>query len=162
LHALLARAPEEFCEQLRILATPELVAAVARLRPGTLATVAATEFAMRQLAHRWQALQAEIDRLNQALRPLLRTVAPSLLAFPGWVRRLRRSCWRRGVRPAADVADETALAAGVDQAECGGVVRPAGTVWAVMACLRIARRVTADHSLFPLGGGLWFAVGVQQ
>jgi transposase len=45
--------------------------------------VGATKFAMRELAHRWQVLQAEIDRLNQALRPLLRKAAPELLALPG-------------------------------------------------------------------------------
>jgi transposase len=43
----------------------------------------ATKLALRALARRWQALQAEIDDLDAQLAPLISAVAPQLLALPG-------------------------------------------------------------------------------
>jgi transposase len=54
------------------------------LRPGTLSDpVTATKAALRALARRWQALQAEIDDLDAQLTPLVRAVARRLVALPG-------------------------------------------------------------------------------
>src|SRR5205823_7607111 len=67
-----------------------------------------------------------------------------------------RWCYRSG----AVVAGEATLASGVDQTECGDVVRRTGP------CLG-GDRVLADRQagyggpLFPVVGGLWFSVGVQ-
>ena len=56
----------------------------AAFRPGLLDDpAAATKLALRALARRWQALQAEIDDLDAHLAPLISAVAPQLLASPG-------------------------------------------------------------------------------
>ncbi|MGH3158301.1 MAG: transposase, partial [Streptosporangiaceae bacterium] len=52
--------------------------------PGPVADPAsAVKTALRALARRWQALQAEIDDLDTQLTPLVTAVAPALLALPG-------------------------------------------------------------------------------
>ena len=56
----------------------------AALRPGPpIDPASATKAALRSLARRWQALQAEIDDLDAQLTPLVTVVAPGLVALPG-------------------------------------------------------------------------------
>ena len=45
--------------------------------------MSATKAALRSLARRWQALQAEIDDLDAQLTSLVAAVAPELIALPG-------------------------------------------------------------------------------
>lgn len=60
------------------------IRACAALRPGPIGDpAAATKAALRSLARRWQALQAEIDDLDAQLTPLVTAVAPELIALPG-------------------------------------------------------------------------------
>lgn len=82
--ALIVSAPEPIRGPLRKLAARQRIRACAALRPGPVAdTAGATKAALRSLARRWQALQAEIDDLDTQLTPLVTTVAPQLLALPG-------------------------------------------------------------------------------
>jgi transposase len=85
LDALVISAPEPLRGQLRALPTPARVRQAAALRPGPAPAdpVAATKLAMRELAGRYQALSAEITRLQAALTRLTGTTAPRLLAIFG-------------------------------------------------------------------------------
>ena len=86
LHGLLARAPEELRTQLRGLRTAKLATTVAAFRPGAgppTTVVGAAKVAMRELGRRYLALQAEINRLEEVVQPLVGEVAPGLLALPG-------------------------------------------------------------------------------
>jgi transposase len=84
LHELLARAPEALREQYRHLPTRDLAATVATLPAEPPTTVSAvTRLTLLELGRRWQALQAEIDRLTKLLKPLIQRAAPSLVALPG-------------------------------------------------------------------------------
>ena len=84
LHALLVTAPEELRERLRGLKAKELAAVAARFRLGKdLADVqAATKFAMRSLARRYEALSEEIGELERQLGRLVAEVAPRLISLP--------------------------------------------------------------------------------
>jgi transposase len=76
--------PEELRARLRGLKPAELVAVAARFRPGAITTpVAATKLAMAELAHRHQALAAEIARLDAELDRLVAKAAGKLLARKG-------------------------------------------------------------------------------
>jgi transposase len=84
LDALVVSAPEPVRAPLRKLASKQRIRACAALRPGPIADPAsAVKTALRALARRWQALQAEIDDLDTQLTPLVTAVAPGLLALPG-------------------------------------------------------------------------------
>jgi transposase len=67
-------------EMIRMLRVARRGAMKARIQAGP---ASAVKTALRALARRWQALQAEIDDLDTQLTPLVTVVAPVLLALPG-------------------------------------------------------------------------------
>jgi len=82
--ALILTAPEQVRALLRKLTSKQRIRACAALRPGPVSDPAsAVKTALRALARRWQALQAEIDDLDSQLAPLVTATAPQLLALPG-------------------------------------------------------------------------------
>jgi transposase len=83
LQSFLVTAPEELRHRLRGLSTKELVAAAARFRPGNdLEDVeAATRFAMRSVARRYQVLWEEIAELDAHLHKLVAEAAPGLTSL---------------------------------------------------------------------------------
>ncbi len=84
LDAVITSAPESVRSPLRKLTPRQRIRACAAVRPGALAgPAAATKTALRSLARRWQALQAEIDDLDALLTPLVTAAAPRLVALPG-------------------------------------------------------------------------------
>ena len=85
LKALVVNAPERLRQQLRALATDQLLARCARLRshPTQPIEYRATIAALRRTAQRSLALQAEADDLHAELDTLIRRRAPWLLAEPG-------------------------------------------------------------------------------
>jgi len=84
LKALVVTAPEELRASLRGLSTIKLVRACARLRPGQLDDpLSATKMALRTLARRHEALEAEVKALDAAVRPLVTKAAPELVALFG-------------------------------------------------------------------------------
>ena len=81
LKALVVTASSDLREQLRASSTARLVHACARLRPGELVDpTAATKVALRSLATRSEALEAELERLNAVLARLVGDAAPELVA----------------------------------------------------------------------------------
>jgi transposase len=81
---LVLTAPDELRNELRSLSTLKLVALTSGFRPGPPTTViTATKFAMREAARRHQALTAEIARLEIAIKPLVTSAAPELMAIKG-------------------------------------------------------------------------------
>jgi len=85
LRDLAVSAPEALRAKLIDLPTDERVEVAARFRPGRLTDPAeATKAAMRSLALRYQALSAEVARLEEAMLPLVAEAAPEgLLAKQG-------------------------------------------------------------------------------
>jgi transposase len=85
LQGLRVTAPEELLNRLRGLSTKELVSVAARFRlaGGPSDVPAATKFALRSVARRYEALSAEIADLDAHLGPLVAQVAPELVALPG-------------------------------------------------------------------------------
>jgi transposase len=84
LRNLILTGPDELREPLIALTTKRAVARCARLRlTGSLDAVGATRKALRTLARRWQALDAEIRELDHNLKQLTAHAAPRLLAQPG-------------------------------------------------------------------------------
>ena len=84
LYGVLYSSPEELRQPLLGLKTKALVGVCAALRPGPLTSpMAATKTSLRTLARRWQQLQAELDRIDLQLQPLVSSAAPTLLALPG-------------------------------------------------------------------------------
>ena len=84
LEALVVSAPESVRQLVRGLAGKRRVRACAALRPGLITDPAtATKAALRSLARRWLALQAEIDDLDRHLSALVTALAPDLVALPG-------------------------------------------------------------------------------
>ena len=84
LDSIVVSAPEAVRSPLRRLTTKQRVRVCAGFRPGLLDDpTAAIKLALRALARRWQALQAEIDDLDAQLAPLISAVAPQLIALPG-------------------------------------------------------------------------------
>jgi len=82
--AVITSAPEPVRNPLRKMTPRKRIRACAAFRPGTLNDpAAATKTALRSLARRWQALQAEIDDLDAQLTPLVTAAAPRLIALPG-------------------------------------------------------------------------------
>jgi len=84
LQALLVTAPEELRERLRGLKAKELAAVAARFRLGSDLTdvQAATKFALRSVARRYEALSQEIAELDRQLGWLVAEVAPALISRP--------------------------------------------------------------------------------
>jgi transposase len=84
LYGVLYSAPEELRQPLLGLKTKTLVGVCAARRAGPLTSpLAATKTSLRSLARRWQQLQAELDRLDVQLQPLVTSAAPTLVALPG-------------------------------------------------------------------------------
>lgn len=85
LHALVLTAPDCLRARFRSLSPRALVAAAIRLRPPADARTpeAATKLALRSVARRYQALEAEIALLDQHLARLIEEAAPTLLAIKG-------------------------------------------------------------------------------
>lgn len=82
--AVITSAPESVRGPLRKLKSRQRIRACAGFRPGVLKDPAsATKAALRSLARRWQALQAEIDDLDAQLTPLVTATAARLVALPG-------------------------------------------------------------------------------
>lgn len=82
--ALVVTAPDQLREPLRDLSTIELVRTCARSRPGELSgPTAATKAALRSLAARHEALEAEVRVLDGQIGPLIAIAAPELLAVFG-------------------------------------------------------------------------------
>jgi transposase len=85
IQALLVTAPEGLKSELCELSTARLIEKASRLRPGaTLSDVeAATKFALRSVARRYQHLSKEISELDEQLDRLVSEVAPQLVAVEG-------------------------------------------------------------------------------
>jgi len=84
LDSLVLTAPEQLRAKLRGLKPAELVAVAARLRPGAITSpLAATKLALCELARRYQALTAEIQRLDVELDRLVAKAAGKLVARKG-------------------------------------------------------------------------------
>jgi transposase len=84
LRGVVETAPGPLREKLRALSIPALVASARRFRCGAPTTPeAAARFALKSLAGRWAALDAEVGRLDEQLSQLVATAAPALLAVNG-------------------------------------------------------------------------------
>jgi transposase len=85
LKAMLITAPEGLKSELRALSTAKLVTKVSRFRPGTNPSdvEAATKFALRSVARRYQRLSEEISELDEQLDRLVAQAAPELLCVQG-------------------------------------------------------------------------------
>jgi transposase len=85
LQALRVTAPEQLRRRLRRLSTKELVCVAARFRlAGDPSDVpAATKFALRSVARRYEALSEEIAELEAHLDRVVAQAAPELVALPG-------------------------------------------------------------------------------
>ena len=85
LKGMLLTAPEELREELRALSTAKLVSRAARFRPGESpqSVEAATKYALRSVARRYQHLQEEIKELDEQLDRLVQQAAPELLRVDG-------------------------------------------------------------------------------
>ncbi len=113
-------APSPLREQLCSVRLPEVVTCVRRFRCAAPTTpLAAARFALRGLAERWTALDAELRCLDEQLTRLVQLVAAPLLAVHGvgvdtaalslWRPEitqngcLRRPPWRRSAVPAQSI-----------------------------------------------------------
>lgn len=85
LKGMLLTAPEELREELRALSTAKLVSRAARFRPGESpqSVEAATKYALRSVARRYQHLQEEIKELDEQLDRLVQQAAPELVRVDG-------------------------------------------------------------------------------
>ena len=85
IQALLITAPEGLKSELGELSTARVVEKASRLRPGATPSdvEAATKFALRSVARRYQHLSKEISELGEQLDRLVSEVAPELIAVEG-------------------------------------------------------------------------------
>ena len=85
LQTLLVTAPEGLKSELGALSTARLVEKASRLRPGANPSnvEAATKFALRSVARRYQQLSEEISGLDEQLDRLVTEAAPELVAVEG-------------------------------------------------------------------------------
>jgi len=84
LQGVVETAPAALREKLRALGVSALVASARRFRCGPPTTpAAAARFALKSLATRWAALDAEVRRLDEQLGQLVASAAPELLAVHG-------------------------------------------------------------------------------
>jgi transposase len=84
LQGFVVTAPEELRHRLRELTTKKLVSVAARMRAGKDPddVEAATKFALRSVARRYQALSEEISELDAQLDRLVAEAAPELISLP--------------------------------------------------------------------------------
>ncbi|MFC4566112.1 IS110 family transposase [Nocardiopsis mangrovi] len=85
IRGLLVSAPALLREQVAGLGRAALIRTLARLRPGAdlSGPLAATRASLRRIAHRHQALDAEIAELDSEIGPLVERAAPALLELFG-------------------------------------------------------------------------------
>ena len=84
MRALLVSGPDDLRETLRGSTVSKLVTTATRFRPADPTTAAgATRFALRELARQVQSLEAECERLDAVLEPLVAATAPELVASFG-------------------------------------------------------------------------------
>jgi transposase len=84
MRSIVTTAPEELRAELRALPLGKLLARTSAFRPGPSRDATnATKLALRVLARRVQALQAELCLLDAELRQLVAATAPELVARPG-------------------------------------------------------------------------------
>ena len=85
LQGMRVTAPEQLRNRLRGLSTKELVSVAAhfRLADGPREVPAATKFALRSVARRYEALSKEIAELDAHLDRLVGQAAPELVSLPG-------------------------------------------------------------------------------
>ncbi len=84
MRALLVSGPDDLRETLRSNTATQLVRTAARFRPADPTTAAgATRLALRELARRVQSLEAECERLDAVLKPLVSATAPELVGSYG-------------------------------------------------------------------------------
>src|SRR4051812_21814140 len=85
LHALVVTAPDAMRAQLRQLKISQLVISAAAFRRSSELTTptAATKFALKSIAMRYQHLSTEIDALDTHLEQLVVAAAPALVAIKG-------------------------------------------------------------------------------
>ena len=85
IQGLRVTAPEQLLKRLRGLSTKELVCVAARFRPGNDPedVEAATRFALRSVARRYEVLSEEIAELDAHLDRLVAQAAPELVSLPG-------------------------------------------------------------------------------
>jgi transposase len=78
-------APERLLNPLSSRSTKELVCVATRFRLGDAPceVLAATKFALRSVARRYEALSAEIDELDAQLDRLVAQLAPELVSLAG-------------------------------------------------------------------------------
>ncbi len=85
LHGLIVTAPDGLRERLRDLTIAQLVRRAVRWRIGrTNGPSEAARLAIRAVARRYLDLMREVKELDAQLQPLVRGVAPDLLAAKGW------------------------------------------------------------------------------
>nr|WP_199315046.1 transposase [Streptomyces cadmiisoli] len=103
LHAVVVTAPQELRDRLRSLSLSDLVATVARFRPGRVDSLeTAAKLALKSLAVRYQQLACEISELNQQIDRLAYRAAPELMQIKGVGHRRGPACGsRRQRQPAA-------------------------------------------------------------
>jgi transposase len=84
MRALVVTAPDDLRQAFRGLTIRKLISGAVRLRAADPTTPdGATRFTLRELARRVQFLEAEINRLDAILRPLVAATAPTLVARHG-------------------------------------------------------------------------------
>jgi transposase len=85
LQSLRVTAPDELLERLGGLSTKELASVAARFRLGDdpRDVPSATKFALRSVAHRYEALSKEIAELDTHLDRMVAQTAPELISLPG-------------------------------------------------------------------------------
>ena len=84
LRALISTAPEELRAELRGLTISQLVHKTAGMRPNQRTDVMnANKLAMRSLARRVRAIEAEVAEIDEVLNPLVAETAPDLVALYG-------------------------------------------------------------------------------
>ena len=95
LHALTVTAPPQLREQLEGRTTRAQVAIAVKFRPGDEpdTVLAATRYAMKKLALRFRALDAEIKDLDRQLTRLVTATAPRSSRCAGSGSTPRRRCW---------------------------------------------------------------------
>jgi transposase len=84
LRNLLLTAPSGLRDRFRATPLREIIATASRFRPGALADpTSATKFALRELAWRIVALNAQIARIDTEIAPLVAATAPKLMTIHG-------------------------------------------------------------------------------
>jgi hypothetical protein len=94
MRSIVATGPEELRGPMRDLSAPKLITRAAALRPaGRTDVLGANKVALRLLARRAQAMDAEIAEINALLEPLVVETAPDLLTADGVGTDVAPPCW---------------------------------------------------------------------